>query len=166
MRLPARIGRRGLDDRLSNWTVYEKDYSDEFEKGWLVTERVIERLSRQCRRNDAELIVLAAPMQIEVDADWRRNILERLEVDESRFDFDKPYRRLEAFCEAHDIGYLYPLAEFVDGVDHRELFFPKDGHPNQFGHALTARALLRHLSEGHHLPYQITGADRGILADL
>ena len=74
---------------------------------------------------------------------------------------------VERFQPCHyDIDYLYPLAEFVDGVDHRELFFPKDGHPNQFGHALTARALLRHLSEGHHLPYQITGADRGILADL
>jgi hypothetical protein len=164
--IPARIKKGGLENSVSDWTVYEKRYLENFENGWCVTERILRRFQRECQRDGAELIVLAAPMQIEVDVAWRLGVLNRVEVDPSRFDFEKPYKRLKAFCATSGIDYLYPITEFSDALERHKLFLSKDGHPSRHGHALTARVLLEHLSDNYHLPYEIAERDRQLLADL
>ncbi len=164
--LPPRIARGSLESSLSDWTVYEKHLLENFEDGWRITERVLLRLDRECRQNGAELIVLAIPMQIEVDIPWRIDVLDHVKVDPERFDFEKPYRRLKAFCATSGIDYLYPIAQFNDAIELRKLFLTKDGHLNKYGHALMARVLLEHLSDGYHFTYQIAEGDRPFLTDL
>ena len=164
--VPARIAKGSLENRMSDWTVYEKQYLENFENGWRVTERILRRLQRECQRDGAELIVLAIPMQIEVNAGWRLEVLNRFEVDQSRFDFDKPYKRLQMICATSGIDYLYPITEFNDATERHKLFLIKDGHLSRYGHALTARVLLEHISDGYHFPYEITKGDRQLLADI
>jgi hypothetical protein len=140
--VPPGFTRANLDKNYSNWSVYRKSCSPQFDEAWRVTEAILKRFSDLCRANGAHLIVFAFPLRIEVDADWRTGLLRRIHVDPSYLDMKKPYDRLATFCSEEGIHYIYPLHVFEDALKRKYLYIENDNHPNVYGHALAARVLL------------------------
>jgi hypothetical protein len=158
-RRPSGFDKAGLERNYSHWSVYERSYDDELETGWTLTEAIIDRFADLCRRDGIELIVFAFPLKIEVDEAWRRDLIEHHELDPARFDFLKPYRRLAGFCESRGIEFIYPLDEFSRASKERNLYFAKDSHPNQFGNAVAAHALLDTLHDRHDFAFSVAAPD-------
>lgn len=157
--MPSGFERAGLDRAYSHWSVYEKSYGTCLNDAWRVTEALLEQFAALCRRDDAELIIFAFPLKIEIDKMWRRDLMNHYDIDPARFDFRKPYRRLSEFCRLHDIELLYPVDEFNAAAKMRHLYFENDSHPNQFGHAAAAQAILEKLRERFDMPFTVAGTD-------
>jgi hypothetical protein len=134
--------RKRMEEDLSYWSVYKKDYGSKFEGGWRLTEAILSRLISRCREVGGELIIFAFPLKLEVDDVWRNQLYTRACIDSALFDFRKPYNRLASFCRARDVEFVYPLETFRDISRERRLYFEKDSHPNGAGHALASDVLL------------------------
>ena len=143
----------------SHWSVFEREYDAEFEEGWRVTEKVLERFASDCRRDGAELIVLAFPLELEVDDAWREQAIEHARIDGDKLDIEKPFERLETICRNIGVEYIHPLDEFRAAAERHRLYFEKDVHPNAFGHAAAARALLEELRLRHGIAYTVAARD-------
>ena len=158
-RRPSGFDKEGLERNYSHWSVYEKSYGSRFEESWQITEALIERFALLCKQNGIELIVFAFPLKIEVDDLWRRELIRHYEIDSTRFDFRKPYRRLAAFCQSRGLEFIYPIDEFRNASKRRSLYFQKDSHPNLYGNAVAAQALLETLRDDHDFPFSIAESD-------
>lgn len=150
----------GLENDYSHWSVYERTYGPPFENAWSVTGALLERLSRRCSEDGAELIVFAFPLKLEVDDGWRRELLGHFGIDSTLLDFKKPYERLAQVCRDRGIDCVYPLDTFRRAARSRPLYFFRDSHPNPHGHAAAAGVLLGVLRERFAIEYRIAEADR------
>ncbi len=126
---------------LSHWSVYDVRGGEAIDGAWCVTERLLDRLAADCRGDSAELVVLAFPSQVEVDAPWRSEMMRRTGVDSTHMDFARPYRRLSEYCAARGIAYHYPIDEFHAAARKEPLYFDHDAHPNIAANALAAELL-------------------------
>ena len=126
---------------LSHWSVYENPSDDATEAAWKVTDAILERFAADCRADSARFIVYAMPLKLEVDDAWRADVIKGTHADAARIDMGYPYRRLSAFCAAHQIEYYYPLDAFRAAAAHETLYFQKDSHPNIRGNQITASYL-------------------------
>jgi len=161
--MPSGFEKEGLDRAYSHWSVYEKSYGTCLKDAWYTTEAILDRFAADCRQDSVELIVFAFPLKIEIDEQWRQGLLDHYDIEARRFDFQKPYRRLEAFCRSRGIQFLYPVTEFQTAAKRRHLYFDNDSHPNRYGHAAAARALLEMLRERYDIPSHIAGRDLALL---
>jgi len=132
---------------LSHWSVYDVRGGEAIEGAWCVTERVLERLARDCAEDSALLVVFVFPAKVEVDDPWRDEMMLRTGVDAANMDFALPYRRLEAFCAVRGIRYDYPIDQFRATAQHDTLYFDHDAHPNATANALAADLLRDVVSE-------------------
>ena len=110
--------------------------------------------------------MFAFPLKMEIDGAWRARILEYVNIDPDGLDFEKPYRRLSAFCSNHSVEYFYPRDEFKNAFLIRNLYFERDGHPNEYGHALAARVLLQRLHNRHGFEFEIAEGDWAYLGEF
>jgi hypothetical protein len=157
--MPSGFEKEGLDRAYSHWSVYEKSYGTCLEEAWCITEALIERFAFLCREDGVALIIFAFPLKIEIDEKWRRELMNHYDIEASRFDFQKPFRRLKDFCRCHDIEFIYPLDEFEAAAERRCLYFENDSHPNQFGHAEAAHVMLKLLREKYEMPFRVSEPD-------
>ncbi len=67
--------REGLEKDYSHWSVYESSYGPQFEAAWRVTEAIVRRFARDCADDGAELLVFAFPLKLDVDEDWRSELI-------------------------------------------------------------------------------------------
>jgi lysophospholipase L1-like esterase len=141
---PNHPGYRRVDarDAHSHWSVFERRYDPDIEEAWRVTEAILERFAKICRRDGTELIVLAFPLELEVDDAWREDMLAHVGIGPARLDLEAPFDRLQAVCDRLGVSYLHPLAEFRRASGFRRLYFERDVHPNRYGHAVAAAAVL------------------------
>jgi len=159
---PPGFGRDAVVEPLNHWSVFEIDAKPEVVEAWQTTEALIARLDKACRGVGAELIVFPFPV-VEADDEWRRWLIESTGTDERRYDFHAPFARLESFCAARGIEYVYPIDEFRAESKRHKLIFENDGHPNRLGHALAAKVLLDYLGARHDLAYSVPAGDREYL---
>lgn len=150
----------------SHWLAYERHYRSDLEEGWQLTEAILERLAQDCDEDGAELIVMAFPLKIEVQDEWRERLMSRAGVDEGNVDLAQPYERLAGFCRVSGIEFVYPLDQFREGAESRDLYFRLDGHPNRYGHVLAARVLLDQLDDLHGYRFAIPPVDQPHFAAL
>lgn len=147
----------------SHWSVFERSYDADMEQAWKVTEAIIARLAQACLRDGAELVLLAFPLQVEVDAPWRHRALARAGIDEADLDLLRPFARLEAICQRLGVAYVHPLEQFREASRAHSLYLDKDVHPNVFGHAVAARALLDELSDHYGFDVHVAESDRAYI---
>jgi len=152
--------KEGLERDYSHWSVYESSYGPQFEEAWTVTEAILDRLSRRCSEDGAELIVFAFPLKLEVDDGWRRELLQHFGIDSTLLDFARPYERLGRICRERGIEFVYPVASFRDASRSRKLYFARDSHPDIYGHAAAAGALLNVLHDKFFMNFEIAETDR------
>jgi lysophospholipase L1-like esterase len=166
IKMHAGFDKRGLENEYSHWSVYESSYGPQFEDAWRVTEAIVDRFSRTCAENGADLIVFAFPLKLEVDSAWRDALYAHFAIDSSALDFHKPYERLANFCASRGIEFVYPLETFQKASRVHALYFARDSHPDIWGHAAAAGVLLPELHGRCLLDYHIAGADREFIEPL
>ena len=159
---PQGFGKDAPHETYTHWTVFERDTRPEIEAAWQTTEAIIARFARECRWNNAELIVFAMPL-MESDDEWRAWLLEHSEVSEATLDFAAPFQRLRQICSDEGIPLVYPLEEFRAVATERTLFMRREGHPNMAGHALAARCLLEWLQSERGIEYEVAREDAQFL---
>lgn len=96
------------------------------------------------RRSGAELLVVLAPDQFQVDAELRRAVAARYEVDLRDYDLERPQRVLGETLAAAGVASLDLLPVFASGGG-GELYLPADSHWNPAGNRLAAAAIARAL---------------------
>jgi hypothetical protein len=144
----------------SHWMVYENARHSQLDEGWRMTGAILRRFADVCEEDGTEFIVMAFPLKIEVQDEWRQRLFERAGVRPQDLDLTLPYRRLRGICEANGIEFLYPLEAFREGAAHRDLYFRLDGHPNRFGHVMAARVLLDELNTHNGYRFEIRDVDQ------
>jgi hypothetical protein len=146
---------------LTHWSAFESQPSAVIEKAWSVTEALIIRFARDCRKHHATPVVFALPPRVQVDVAWRNGLLSHANLDSSVFDFHGPFEILSSCCRRNGIPYVYPYAEFSRAFARRALYHPRDSHPNRYGHALAASVLLEYLDENQNIHFAMSALDRG-----
>jgi lysophospholipase L1-like esterase len=75
----------------------------------------------------------------------------------SDFELDKPYRKLEAFANAHGIEVINPYPALKRGAEAgASLYLRNDVHFNAAGHEAFAEDILTYLQRANHRPLPIS----------
>lgn len=140
---------------LLEFGLFLRAWPDLYEHGWDRTQDSLLQIAGRAKDMGAELLVLNIPYPFEVDEHLWHATAKRYHLDEQDFDVHKPSRLLSTFCETHRIRYLdlRPTLRQTDGAgrDNR-VFFQRDSHLTERGHALIAQDLIRYLMAQHLLP--------------
>jgi hypothetical protein len=146
-------------DDLTHWSVFEAPPRKEINEAWRVTEAILSRFAMRCREQNAALVVFALPPRIQVDEQWRSYLMKVAGLNPGDLDFVEPFERLSTWCRRNGIDFVHPLEIFSEVAVHRDLYNPKDSHPNRYGHALAARVLLEDLNVTQDLDFEIADSD-------
>jgi hypothetical protein len=123
--------------------VFSRETPPVLERQWRRTESALLEFDGLCRSAGAPWVLLVIPAEEQVDLQVRRALVEALDIDTTRHDFETPQRRLVSFAAERGITCLDLLPLFRE--KHREghqLYIPNDTHWNESGNALAARALV------------------------
>lgn len=122
--------------------VYERHTDETTRALWREAEGYLRTIDTLCTEAHVPWMLLVIPSEIQVDADVRRAVIERLGVSSDALDVDAPQRRLERLARELDVPVVDPLARMREahGPDAR-LYVPNDTHWNARGNALAGEIL-------------------------
>ncbi len=132
-----------------DYRVYAPPYPPEWERGWAVTEAVLRRLDVEVSGSGGRLLVLILDdLQEQVEGDLAARLARRFPGSGLAWDPEAPFRRLADFCRREGIECLdlLPVFRREYAARPRLFHFPDDGHWNEEGHRLAARALADYLA--------------------
>ena len=132
------------------------DHREVFERFFADAREVLVRLHRSVRSHGAQLVMVVIPDEYQVNAELRRQIEERFEIDPETLDLTLPQRRLADFCREEGLACLdlLPLLEAAPERTYR----PRDTHWNAAGNRLAAEAIADFLAQN---PQRVRGIRRG-----
>lgn len=112
---------------------------------YAVTLPLLEAMARGARERGARFVLLYLPQRHLVQPqDW--DVLRRRwSLAEEDFDLDRERLLLRAFCAQRGIEWVDPTPAFRAAARTTNLYLPWDGHMNEAGHELAARALVEAL---------------------
>ena len=121
------------------------DYPEETSKCWDVIFELYRRIKKDTNLNNITLKVIIVPEDFDLYEDVRKNTFfgTGTLLNESFFDFDKPYKILEEFLRSENISYFNLLPE-LKKID-KKLYYPIDAHMIREGHEITAEILYEYL---------------------
>ena len=131
-----------------DFNVFEKNYSEPWQKAWQVTAGLLSQLKQDVEAQGARLVVVIVPTRFQVtEKDWRRVLQTYPAMARFEWDLEKPNRLLRGILEKEGIVYLDLLPQFqVYAQNHQEdLYLESDGHWNREGHRLAAKLLAEDL---------------------
>ena len=115
---------------------------------WRLSEELLLRLRDDVRSHGKRLLIALYPSEVQASRSRWRKAIANVETENAAFDIDKPNKRLQDFCRAHDIPFLDPLPAFRNAVESGQaLYLPKDHHWNVKGHRLAAEVILADLRQ-------------------
>ncbi len=95
------------------------------------------------RARGVRFVVAAYPAAFQVDGALHRRVLARFGLDERRFDWERPQRRLAEFCTERGIEFIDLLPAFRGAYDAgAELYLHNEPHWNDAGNQLAAHLLV------------------------
>lgn len=146
------------------WGVYGEPLDPEWERGWLVTEKVLALLARSVETDGAKFMVVVPPLFYEMDPDWRQRFTKQVGRIPQSFKPDAMYERLQAIANRNHITLDF-LAPYMQSYrDAHKLKWPYfsftcDPHYSGLGHQVAAEAIIQKLEEQRLLPPPSVKAD-------
>lgn len=122
--------------------VYRRDYSNERQHAWAITEGLLSKLRSEVTKGGAELLMMGVSSPIDVmPPSLRKGLVVEGEAD--TLDVDKPARLLKQIAQRHNIDLVSLLPGFRQRIGNSEAEFEKyylhcDGHWTVAGHRLAA----------------------------
>lgn len=128
------------------FSIYAVEPSDELLEAERTTDRALARLAGICARDGTRLVAALLPARVQLDPTAWEASLAMLELDPTRHDANQPNRVFASLLERHAIPWLDLAPVFAASIAcGEELYYRKDRHWNQAGHALAASELARFL---------------------
>jgi tRNA uridine 5-carbamoylmethylation protein Kti12 len=94
-----------------------------------------------------DFMVVAYPDEFQVDRALRQAVIDRYQVDESTYEWDRPQVILSQFTTANNIEFYDMLLAFQNAHEQGlRLYLPNDSHWNSAGNDLAARFLVEKLT--------------------
>ena len=115
--------------------VHPEDYLKKFD----ISKRMLVEINKMLQANDATLVVMLIPAQVQVDAKAWKSYEKYYGENAYRFN---PQNEIMEFCNEKNIKCLDLLPYFMEKS---ELYFKIDGHWNEKGHDLAAIKLYEYL---------------------
>ncbi|HSR67952.1 MAG TPA: hypothetical protein VLU25_08420 [Acidobacteriota bacterium] len=107
----------------------------------------LEEMKSLLGQRDIPLVVVAYPAEWHIDESLRREMLQRFELPDERFEWTRAQRLLEEFCHRHGIDFHDLAAVFRQARrEGRQLYLPADSHWNPEGNRLAAEQLFQIVS--------------------
>ena len=129
---------------------YKIEATREWRSAWAVTEALLKRARASSDALGAELLVVCAPSQFQLDDEaWEKLIGSDRASVMARYRQDVPNRRLEEAAGRAGVRFLdlLPGFQMAAQADATPLYFEEDGHWTASGHALAARLIAAYLHE-------------------
>lgn len=137
-----------------NWYVYRAPESAQSPEGeaWSVTERLLQELDSECRKNAVRLMVFSVPTPIQI---WpAREERNRIADDCGIEDLFYSEKRLQSLCDQYDVPFLTLASRMQSEAESRSTHFAGFenstlgvGHWNQEGNTVAAEMVFTWLSE-------------------
>jgi lysophospholipase L1-like esterase len=140
-----------------NYGLYGDPLDAEWERAWLVTEKVMALLHETVSDDGGKFIVLMWPESSRIDPDWQRRFTKevgKLPPDLKPFSVEE---RLKGIADRNRIAleFLYPYMQAYRDAHHLQwpyFSFTCDPHYSALGHQVFAEAIVQRLEEHHLLP--------------
>ncbi len=115
-------------------------YKDGFELQWEATFKDIKKMVNLCRENKTDFYVLVIPDPL-VITDWLKSECRRYNLcKKTEPDFEMPYRKMEAFLNQEEIGYINIIDKFSQNKS-ESIYFKHDNHPDSIGYRIIAESI-------------------------
>lgn len=131
----------------TNFFVYKKEYDKIWEEAWDITLKMLVKMKSFCEKEKMGLFVFNIPSDMPMRGGAEKYFRMYPRMKEYEWDFLKPHKLLEDFCERENIAYIDligPLEEYYQKTK-RPLFFKYDGHFNSEGMELTAEIVFKEI---------------------
>lgn len=135
--------RQKLLEKPSDYSVYDVNYSNDYEKAWNITQQVILETKKITENAGGKYILVSLANNEQVNPD-------NYPLDYSKLDLEKPDILLESFCQKSQVNCLFMLPFFQDFKKQNpsiRTHYRLDGHWNEVGTNLAADFLTTNLSK-------------------
>lgn len=132
------------------WSI-EQNYSQIMNDSLYVNNLLILEYSKRVKKMNGEFILVILPSKLAIDKKAQKaKVVEYSNLTPDFFDWDKPYRILEAFAQQNNISVinLYPVFKKEFQENNKDMY-AEDGHLNDHGHELVAQEIYKKLRELH-----------------
>lgn len=143
---PGKVGAPIADE----FRVYARQHEPDVRRAWRMTEALLARLKAEVEGAGGELAVMHAPARMTVKPEVWAQIMKAYGL-QDEWSPNAVSDRLEHVLVQHSIPSISPMAVFRSaeamlGAKGGSLYFPRDGHWSELGHALTGSMLAAHVS--------------------
>jgi len=141
------------------WGVYGDPLDPEWDRAWLISDKVLSLFATTVVNDGAKFIVLGSPGFFAIDPDWRKAFEKDVGKIPQSFNPDKTNERLQAIANRNHITVDF-LASYMQAYrDAHKLRWPYfsftcDQHYSALGHEVVAKAIVQKLDEHRLLPSQ------------
>lgn len=136
------------------WVFAARDNA-EWADAWGRTEGLLERLRRSTAEARAgfAVVILSTRDQVYPES-WSQIISANPAMQERQWDLDRPQRRVEAWCRAHEVPCVAMAPAFREAAKTQSepLHYPHDGHWTAAGHRLAAEELATFIDRHRLVP--------------
>lgn len=126
-----------------DYHVYDKNYSDEYQKAWEVTKNLILKTKEEIESTGAKYVLVVIPGIEQVEKIKQEKVFSEFPMMKDNIDFDKPDKILSEFCATSKINCYSTLSDFRKSDEETYNFY--EGHWNQKGVNLIAEFLASQL---------------------
>jgi hypothetical protein len=131
-----------------NLPVYAPAPSGRTARLWQEAEQQLLAVDALCREAGVPWLLVVIPTEIQVAADVRAQVLQRLAITDDAFDVDLPQRRLRVFAAQHDLALIDLLPSLrAAHTPSAPLYVPNNTHWNERGNALVGQLLADHIAQ-------------------
>ena len=132
-----------------DYHIYDSNYSNEYQKAWEITKRLILETKKITEESGAKYIFVTLANNEQVNAKVQEEIFKKYPNMKSvNFDFEKPDKILKHYCEEQNIDCFFMLPYFKSFAIRYPLsptHYPYDGHWTETGTNLATEFLYQNL---------------------
>lgn len=126
----------------------QKNETSAIAGAWTSTYLLLSEAAQTAKFNNATLMLVAIPHQVQVDDGIWRGVISKYGINEADYDQSLPAKRLAAFAAEMGIRVLDLQPSLAEANREEKLYYSVDGHLNRKGHLEAAKLLTDELRRG------------------
>jgi lysophospholipase L1-like esterase len=139
------------------WQVYSDQSTPEWDRAWLVTEKVLARFKNDVEQDGSKLVIMAPPQLYETDLNWSTWFPKEEGKIPASFNSHVYNQKLSEIASRNHVPLEFLAPYFQNYRDSHQLqppYFslPCDHHYSPLGHEVAAEAMVQKLEAGGWLP--------------
>ncbi len=111
----------------------QKNETEQIKRAWTKTNLQIVRLSETAKANNASLVIVVIPHQVQVDTDIWNGVKKEYNLNENDYDQSLPSQEIKELGSKLGITVVDLLPGLTEENNKKKLYYPIDGHFNREG---------------------------------